>query len=65
PAAADPTAVDPAAADPTTVDLTATPAGTPRLADSVRADVESLLDDLPLQTRPRVAVLVRTLGGPR
>lgn len=38
---------------------------TPRLADSVRADVESLLDDLPLATRPRVAVSVRALGGPR
>ncbi|ODU01855.1 MAG: hypothetical protein ABS81_19515 [Pseudonocardia sp. SCN 72-86] len=41
------------------------PVDTPRLADSVRADVESLLDDLPLATRPRVAVSVRALGGPR
>ncbi|RTL65784.1 MAG: hypothetical protein EKK42_19700 [Pseudonocardiaceae bacterium] len=43
----------------------APPAETPRLADTVRADVESLLDDLPLATRPRVAVSVRALGGPR
>ncbi|GEL24567.1 hypothetical protein PSU4_35210 [Pseudonocardia sulfidoxydans NBRC 16205] len=40
-------------------------ADTPGLADSVRADVESLLDDLPLAHRPRVAVSVRALGGPR
>jgi len=43
----------------------AQPGETPRLADTVRADVESLLDDLPLATRPRVAVSVRALGGPR
>jgi hypothetical protein len=44
---------------------TDTPTDAPRLADSVRADVESLLDDLPLADRPKVAVSVHTLGRPR
>lgn len=35
------------------------------LAESVRADVESLLDDLPLANRPRVSVAVRRQAGPR
>ncbi|MGD9989644.1 DUF6286 domain-containing protein [Pseudonocardia sp.] len=55
----------PPAPDATTDAPPDTPTDTPRLADSVRADVESLLDDLPLADRPKVAVSVRTLGRPR
>lgn len=39
--------------------------GTTGLAATVRQDVESLLDDLPLATRPRVSVAVRGQRGPR
>jgi hypothetical protein len=37
----------------------------PELHEAVRARVEKLLDDLPLQTRPRVTVSVNERRGPR
>jgi Family of unknown function (DUF6286) len=37
----------------------------PELADSVRARVESLLDEIPLHRRPRVTVTVQDRRGPR
>ena len=37
----------------------------PELAESVRARVEGLLDELPLHHRPRVTVTVRDRKGPR
>jgi hypothetical protein len=37
----------------------------PELADSVRARVEGLLDEVPLHRRPRVTVTVKDRKGPR
>lgn len=37
----------------------------PELADSVRAHVENLLDEIPLHRRPRVTVTVQDRRGPR
>lgn len=37
----------------------------PELADSVRARVENLLDEIPLHHRPRVTVTVQDRKGPR
>jgi hypothetical protein len=38
---------------------------TPELGDSVRTNVEHLLDELPLRRRPRVTVTVQNRKGPR